>query len=97
LPVNEGEEADIEGLLDEADDDVLVRSHRPEEPGEGDVDRDQHAREPAHIALQEAEPGIDVLGEGPEEAVDDAGPVHCGCPVLVLAPSVLGGDAERGA
>ena len=73
---DEGEEADVEGLADEAGDYVLVRGHGPEEAGQCDVDRDQHAGEPAHIALQQAETGIDVLGEGPQKTVDDAGAAH---------------------
>ena len=73
---DEGEDADIEGLPDQARDHVLVRRHRPEEAGERDVDRDEHAGEPAHIALHEAEAGIDVLGEDAQETVDDAGAAH---------------------
>ena len=41
----EGEEADIERLLDEARDDVLVARERPEEAGERDVERDQRLRQ----------------------------------------------------
>jgi hypothetical protein len=90
---DEGEEADIEGFPDEADDDVLVRRDRPEQAGQGDVDRDQHAGEPLDIALQQPEPGIDVLGEGAEETVDDAGAVHCGWPGLALAAGASGDGA----
>jgi hypothetical protein len=75
---DEGEDADIERLLDQAREDVLVGSHRPEQTGERDVDGDEHAGEPAHIALHEAEAGIDVLGERPQETVDDAGAAHDG-------------------
>ena len=60
---DEGEDADIERLLDQAREHVLVRRHRPEEAGERDVDGDEDAGEPAHIALHQAEAGIDVLGE----------------------------------
>ena len=73
---DEGEDADIERLLDQAREHVLVGRHRPEEAGQGDVDGDQHAGEPADIALHEAEAGIDVLGEDAQEIVDDAGAAH---------------------
>ena len=73
---DEGEDADSERLPDEPRDHVLVRRHRPEEAGQRDVDGDEDAGEPADIALHQAEAGIDVLGEGPEETVDDAGPAH---------------------
>ena len=73
---DEGEDADIEGLLDQAREHVLVGRHGPEEAGQGDVDRDEHTGEPAHIALHEPEAGIDVLGEDPQETVDDAGAAH---------------------
>ena len=73
---DEGEDADIERLLDQAREHVLVRRHRPEQAGERDVDGDEDAGEPAHIALHQAEAGIDVLGERPQEIVDDAGAAH---------------------
>ena len=73
---DEGEDADIERLLDQTREHVLVRRHRPEEAGECDVDRDQHAGEPAHVALHETEAGIDILREDAEEVVDDAGAAH---------------------
>ena len=73
---DEGEDADVEGLLDQPGEHVLVRRHRPEKAGERNVDRDENAGEPAHIALHQAEAGIDVLGEGREETVDDAWAAH---------------------
>ena len=73
---DEGEDADIERFLDQSREDVLVRRHRPEEAGERDVDGDEHAGEPADIALHEAEAGIDVLGEDAQKIVDDAGAAH---------------------
>src|SRR6185312_2167330 len=74
---DEGEDADVERLLDEAREHILVRRHRPEEAGERDVDGDENAGEPPHIALDQSESGIDVLGERPQEIVDDAGAAHC--------------------
>ncbi len=44
---DEGEDTDIEGLLDQAGEHLLVRRERPEQARQGDVDRDQHARQPA--------------------------------------------------
>ena len=44
--------------------------------GQGDVDGDEDAGQPLDIALNQAEAGIDVLGERPQEIVDDAGAVH---------------------
>ena len=78
---DEGEDADIERLLDQPREHVLVGRHRPEQTGERDVDGDENAGEPAHIALHESEAGIDVLGERPQEIVDDAGAAHCVLPV----------------
>ena len=73
---DEGEDADVECLLDQPREHVLVGRHRPEEARERDVDGDQHAGEPAHITLNEAEARIDVLGEDAEETVDNAGAAH---------------------
>ena len=42
---DEGEEPDIENLLDEGSDDVVFRPHRPEDPGEDDIDADQERRQ----------------------------------------------------
>ena len=78
---DEGEDADIERLLDQPREHVLVGRHRPEQAGERDVDGDEDAGEPAHVALHQAEAGIDVLGEGPQEIVDDAGAAHDRLPV----------------
>ena len=64
---DEGEDADIEGFPDEPRDHVLVRRHRPEQAGQRGVDGDEDVRKPADIALHKAEPGIDVLGEGPKK------------------------------
>ena len=79
---DEGEDADIERLLDQPGEHVLVGRQRPEQAGERDVDADQNAGEPAHIALHQAEAGIDILREGPEEPVDDAGAAHRRLPSL---------------
>jgi hypothetical protein len=73
---DEGEDTDIECLTDQPDDDVLVRRQGPEQPGEHDVQYDEHAGEPAHLTLQQAKAAIDVLREDAEEAVDDAGAAH---------------------
>src|SRR6202042_890735 len=73
---DEGEDADVKGLLDQPGEHVLVRRHRPEEAGERNVDGNENAGEPAHIALHQTEAGIDVLGEGREETVDDAWATH---------------------
>ena len=73
---DESEDPDIERLLDQAREHVLVWRHRPEEPSQRDVDRDQHAGEPADVALHETESGIDILREHAEEVVDDAGAAH---------------------
>src|SRR5208283_1120573 len=48
---DEGEDADGEGLPDQPSEHVLVRRHSPEEAGQRDVDGDENAGEPAHIAL----------------------------------------------
>ena len=73
---DEGEDADIERLLDQPREHILIRRHRPEEPRQRDVDRDQHAGEPTDVALHETETGIDILREDAEEVVDDAGAAH---------------------
>ena len=61
--------------------------------------RDQHAGEPAHVALHEPEAGIDVLGEDAQETVDDAGAAHALIDPRVSAQArVAGGvDAADGA
>ena len=51
---DEGEDADIERFPDQPGDHVLVGRQRPEETGKRDVDGDEHAGEPADIALDEA-------------------------------------------
>ncbi len=53
--------------------------HSPEEARQGDVDGDEDARQPVNIALNQPEAGIDILGERPQEIVDDAGAVHGDC------------------
>ncbi len=45
-------------------------------PAKRDVDGDEDAGQPVNIALHQAEAGIDILGEGPQEIVDDAGAAH---------------------
>src|SRR3546814_12147416 len=55
---------------------VFIGRHRPKEAGERDVDGDENAGEPAHIPLNQAEAGIDVLGEGAQKIVDDARAAH---------------------
>ena len=72
----EGEEADIEGFLDEAGEDVLVGREGPEQAGQRNVDHDQDAREPMDIAVDEPKAGVDVLGEDPQEPIDDARAAH---------------------
>ena len=64
---DEGEDADVERLPDQPGDHVLVGRQCPEETGERDVDGDEHAGEPADVALHEAEAGVDVLGEDAQE------------------------------
>ena len=73
---DEGEDADIERLFDQAREHILVRRHRPEEPRQGDVYGDQHAGEPTNVALHETEAGIDIPREDAEEVIDDAGAAH---------------------
>jgi len=74
---DEGEDADVERLLNEPGEDILIGRHRPKEARKRDVDRDEDTGEPPHIALNQAEPGIDVLGECRKKSVDDAGAAHC--------------------
>src|SRR5208282_2906470 len=71
-----GEDADIERFPDQPGDHVLVRRQCPEETGKRNVDGDQHAGEPADVALDEAEAGVDVLGEDAQKTIDDAGDAH---------------------
>ena len=52
---DEGEDADIEGLPDQAGEDLLVGRERPEQRGQGDVDHDQNAGQPLDVALDQAE------------------------------------------
>jgi hypothetical protein len=73
---DEGEDADIERLLDQPREHILIRGHRPEEPRQCDVDGDQHAGQPTDVALHETEAGIEILREDAEEVVDDAGAAH---------------------
>ena len=47
---DEGEAADIERLLDQPGEDVGLAVDRPEQPGEGDIDADQHGGERGNIA-----------------------------------------------
>ena len=49
-----GEDADVERFPDQPGDHVLVRRQYPEETGKRDVDGDEHAGEPADVALDEA-------------------------------------------
>ena len=98
---DEGEEADVEGLLHQALEDVLVGAPGPEQARERDVDDDQRGREIADLALDQAEAGIDVGGEGVEEGVDDADVVHRASPLEGVAGAaapggVCGGSGRAG-
>ena len=84
---DEGEDADIEGLLDQAREHVLVGRQGPEQAGEGDVDRrSARRRASATSPWSRPKPRVDVLGEDAQEAIDDAGAAHgtlsarCGMP-----------------
>ena len=72
----EGEEADIECLAHQALHHVFIGAPGPEQSGERDVDDDQGRGQEGDLALEQAEAGIDVGGEGVEEGVDDADIVH---------------------
>ena len=73
---DEGEGADIEHLLDQAAQHIGLALHRPEQAGNGDVDRDQDRGQRRDIAVQKPEPAIDVADEGLQELVDDVEIVH---------------------
>ena len=88
---DEGEDTDIEGLLDQPSEHLLVGGERPEQAGQGDVDRDQHAGEPAHVALNETEARVDVLGEDAQEPIDNARAAHA----LVLHQARFSGTSAR--
>jgi hypothetical protein len=87
------EGADIEDLLEEPADDVVVAAHRPEQPGQRDVDPDQHARQECDVAAQQREAAVDVLDEDAKEAVDDVEIVHR---VSALASRGAAGPRGRG-
>ena len=71
-----GEDADEEGLLDEAGDDVLVGPQLQKSAASVDVDDDQGRRQESDFAAKEAEAGVDIAGEDLEKAIDDAGSAH---------------------
>jgi hypothetical protein len=48
----------------------------PEETGQHDIERDQRRGEERDLTAEQAEAGIDVGGEGLQEAIDDARIVH---------------------
>src|SRR5205085_10189260 len=73
---DQGERPDIEDLLEEAADDIVLAAHRPEQPGERDVDPDQHGGEEGDVPAQQPEAAVDVLDEGRKEAVDDVEVTH---------------------
>ena len=77
----EGEEADIERLLDEVSEDVLAGAPGPEQARERYVDGDQRRREKRDFPTKQAESAVDVAREDLGKTVDDAG-VHCGCPAI---------------
>src|SRR5271157_1257229 len=77
----EGEEADVERLLDEVGENVLVHAPGPEQARERYVDDDQRRREKRDFPAKQAESAVDVAREDLGKTVDDAG-VHCGCPAI---------------
>src|SRR3546814_4556529 len=50
---------------------IVLAAHRPEQPGEGDVDADQRGSQEADIRPQQPEPAVDVGDERLQEAIDD--------------------------
>jgi len=56
LLIDEGEEADVEGLLHQALEDVLVGAPGPEQASERDVNHDQRGRQIADLTLDQAKP-----------------------------------------
>src|SRR3546814_15299448 len=50
---------------------IVLAAHRPEQPGEGDVDADQRGSKEADIRPQQPEPAVDVGDERLQEAIDD--------------------------
>ena len=68
---DEGEEADIEHLLQKAGDHICVLAQRPKQTCQRDIDRDQRGREISNIPRQQAEAAIDVRNKGRKEGVDD--------------------------
>src|SRR3546814_15510227 len=65
-------------LLGQPRDHVVGAAHRPEQPGEGHVDRDQRRRQEPDLPAQQPEPAVDVAGVDVEELVDDAEIIHAG-------------------
>ena len=73
---NESKEADIECLLHKSLEHVLVGALCPEQAGERDIDNDQRCGQEIDLAAEQAEAGIDVAGEDPEEIIDYAAAAH---------------------
>ena len=73
---DEGEEADVERLLDQALQDILIGTPCPEQPGKCHVDSDQRGREKPDLPAKKAKTGIDIGRKGREEPVDDADIIH---------------------
>src|SRR3546814_3852027 len=46
---------------------IVLAAHRPEQPGEGDVDADQRGSQEADIRPQQPEPAVDEIGEHTSE------------------------------
>ena len=77
----EGEEADVERLLDEVSEDVLAGAPGPEQARERYVDGDQRRGKKCDFPTKQAESAVDVAREDLGKTVDNAG-VHFGCPAI---------------
>jgi len=73
---DQGEEADIEHLLQKRGDDIGLGRQGPEETGERDVDDNQCRDEIGHIPGQQPEAAVDIGDEGFQEPVDDVHLFH---------------------
>ncbi|OAG71656.1 hypothetical protein A0J51_03195 [Gluconobacter japonicus] len=67
----ERKEADIERLLHQTLDDVLIRSPRPEQPGQCDIEHGECSGQRNDVSFQQTEAAVDRGREGIEESVDN--------------------------
>src|SRR3546814_5195468 len=77
---DEGEDTDVERLLDEALDDILVGAPRPEERRDRHIDHDEGRGEEADLAAEQAENADDIAREDRQKLVDHAGDFHAAGP-----------------